>query len=63
MTSRTHLVHDDGAVNSELEVNQGVSDHADDALHAVKLLPQEDVERLQRSHLPKPVVHLDTQQR
>ena len=55
-----HLIHDDGAFDGEFEVVQGVAEDGDDALHAVDLLTQEDVERLQDSHLFQAVRHLQT---
>ena len=48
------LTHDDSSINSQFEVTQGQAHHADDALHAVDLLPQKDVHRRQRSHLLEP---------
>ena len=55
---RTHVVHDDGAIDGELQVAERRADDADDALHAVDLLTQEDVQRLQLTHLLQAVFHL-----
>ncbi len=43
--------HDDGSLYGEFQVGQCVSHAGDDALHAVDLLAQEDVQRLQMAHL------------
>ena len=53
-----NLVHDDGALDGKLEVAERVAHDGDDALHAVDLLPQEDVQRLQDAHLLQPRAHL-----
>lgn len=39
------LAHDDGAVDSQLEVLQGGANREDDPLHPVNLLTQEDIQR------------------
>ena len=53
------LVHDDGAVDSELEVGQGVSDERDDPLHPIDLLFEEDVHWHEGPHLLETVAHLE----
>ena len=45
------LVHDNGAINGQLEILQGTTHNGDHPLHAIDLLLQEDVQRLQRSLL------------
>ena len=57
---RTHLVHDDGAVNGQFEVGQRRLDDRQHFAHAVNLLTQEDVERLQVTHLLQPLSNLHT---
>ena len=52
------LTHDDGAINGQLEVHEGGAHNADHLLHAVNLLAQEDVQRLQRAHLLQALLHL-----
>ena len=47
----THFTHDDGALDGQFEVLQGVAHQGDDPLHAVNLLPQEDIHRGQGTHL------------
>ena len=53
-----YLAHDDGALDGQFEVLQCLPDDGDDALHAVNLLPQEDVHGGQRTHLQQPRLHL-----
>ena len=53
-----YLTHDDGAINSQSEVSESDPDQADDPLHPVYLLAQEDVHRWQRSHLLETSFHL-----
>ncbi len=60
----THLVHDDGAVDGQLEVCERGAHDPDDALHAVDLLAQEDDERLQQPVArPQFLPHLRKQNR
>ena len=54
----THLTHDDGAINGQLQVLQSAPHHSDHTLHAVNLLPQEDVHGSNGSHLLQPGPHL-----
>lgn len=52
------LAHDDGSIDGQLEVCQGVSDQNYDPLHPVDLLAQEDVHGLERTHLLEALSHL-----
>lgn len=52
------LAHDDGAVDGQLEVRQGVSDQNDDPLHPIDLLTQEDVHGMEGAHLLETFSHL-----
>lgn len=54
------LAHDDSTVDSQLQILQRCADARNDALHAVNLLPQEDVDWLEMTHLTQPFFHLST---
>ena len=58
--SRACLAHDDGAINGQLQVQQGGADLANHTLHPVNLLPQEDVHGSNGPHLFQPCPHLQT---
>ena len=47
----SYLTHDDGSLNGKPEVLQGVAYNSNDSLHAVNLLPQEDVHGSNGAHL------------
>ena len=51
----THLTHDDGSLDGQLQVLQGHPDHGDHSLHPIDLLPQEDVHRSDGPHLLQPL--------
>ena len=46
-----YLTHDDGAVDCQLQVLQSGAHHADHSLHAVDLLPQENIHWSNSPHL------------
>ena len=46
---RHHLIHDYGAVDGEFEVGEGAVNGVEDLTHPVQLLPEEDVQGLQRT--------------
>ena len=54
------LAHDDGSIDSQLEVCQGVSDQNNDPLHPIDLLTQEDVHGLEKTHFLEALSHLIT---
>ena len=54
----TYLTHDDGAVDGQLQILQGGPHHADHPLHAINLLPQENIHRSNSPHLLQPGPHL-----
>lgn len=54
----THLAHDDGTIDGQLQVFESAAHDADDPLHAVNLLPQEDVHGSDGTHLLQPSLHL-----
>lgn len=51
LNNGTNLAHDDSPLNCKLQVLEGGSDDGNYPLHAVNLLFQEDVQRLQVTHL------------
>ena len=55
----SHLTHDDGAINGQLQVLQGSPHNGKDMLHSVNLLTQEDVHGGQCTHFLQPCLHLD----
>ena len=52
------LVHDNRAVDGQLQVVEDVADRGQHALNAIDLLAEEDVQRLQQTHLLQTVFHL-----
>lgn len=52
------LAHDDRSINCQPEVGQGVTDQDYDPLHPINLLTQEDVHRLEGTHLLETLPHL-----
>ena len=54
----TDLTHDDGAIYGQLQVFESAAHNPDDPLHAVYLLPQEDVHGSYGTHLLQTSLHL-----
>ena len=52
-----HLTHDDGAINSQLQVVESAAYYTDDPLHAVYFLSEEDVHGSNGPHLLKLCLH------
>ena len=54
----THFAHDDGAINSQLQVIQSCPHCLNHTLHSVYLLPQENVHWCQCTHFLQHGLHL-----
>lgn len=53
------LAHNDGSIDGQLQVTQRVPDQNNHSLHAVNLLPQENVHGLKGTHAHQSLSDLD----